>query len=156
MKFHIFEDQLTSHQEIEEEIQSFKNDLQQCRAAKSNPEAEKWFEEMRNIFNSMAHEISNLKNTNSHREEYIKCFDKGEGLAYKGKTFFETKNKHRTLNAFLTRADRATWFSKAFGLELDSLKITEADHQLCSTANLCSTHNFSISSDEGLTLETSD
>ena len=77
---------------------------------------------MRNIFNSMANEISNLKNTNSHREEYIKCLDKGEGLAYK------TKNKHRTLNAFLTRADRATWFSKAFGLELDSLKITEAEN----------------------------
>ena len=88
----------------------------------------KRFEEMRNIFNSMANEISNLKNTNSHREEYIKCLDKGEGLAYKGKTFFETKNKHRTLNAFLTRADRATWFSKAFGLELDSLKITEAEN----------------------------
>ena len=88
----------------------------------------KRFEEMRNIFNSMANEISDLKNTNSHREEYIKCLDKGEGLAYKGKTFFETKNKHRTLNAFLTRADRAIWFSKAFGLELDSLKITEAEN----------------------------
>ena len=30
-----------------------------------------------------------------------------------------------------------------------------SDHYLRSTANLCSTHNFSIFSDEGLTLETS-
>lgn len=40
-KFHIFEDQSTPHQDIEEEIESLKNDLQECRAAKSNLEAEK-------------------------------------------------------------------------------------------------------------------
>ena len=40
-KFHIFEDQSTPHQGIEEEIESLKNDLQECRAAKSNLEAEK-------------------------------------------------------------------------------------------------------------------
>ena len=38
--FHIFEDQLTSHQEIEE-VESLKNDLQEWRAAKANLEAEK-------------------------------------------------------------------------------------------------------------------
>lgn len=41
IKFHIFEDQSTPHQDLEEEIESLKNDLQECRAAKSNLEAEK-------------------------------------------------------------------------------------------------------------------
>ena len=40
---------------------------------------------MRNTFNSMANEIANLKNANSHLGEYIKCFEKGRDLLKKEK-----------------------------------------------------------------------
>lgn len=54
------------------------------------------FEEIRNIFNSMANEIANLKNANSHLREYIKCFEKGRDLLKKEKLFLRlrTSNVH--------------------------------------------------------------
>ena len=54
------------------------------------------FEEMRNTFNSMANEIANLKNANSHLGEYIKCFEKGRDLLKKEKLLLRlrTSNVH--------------------------------------------------------------
>lgn len=148
---------LASHQETEEKIQSLRDDLQEWRAAKVNLEAEKkvLVEEMRKTMNSVAKEISDLKETNSHLEDYIRSLEKRKGFAYKGKTFCETKNKQRTLKAFLTRAETAMWFSKAFGLELDSIKATEVEtgktHEINFTPNTdkpegcpaCETDNIS-------------
>ena len=128
LKFHLFEDQLASCQETEDEIKSLRNDLEEWRAAQVNLEADKkiLIDEMEETINSMANEISNLKSTNNELEEYIKFLEKEEGFAYKGKDISKTKNKQRTLKAFLTRAETAIWFAKAFGLELQSLKVKEA------------------------------
>lgn len=51
---------------------------------------------MRNTFNSMANEIANLKNANSHLGEYIKCFEKGRDLLKKEKLLLRlrTSNVH--------------------------------------------------------------
>ena len=68
----------------------------------------------------MAKEMSNLKNTNSHFEEHIRCLEKEEGFAYKGKPISETRNKQPVLKTFLTSDETAMWFSKAF-LALSSL-----------------------------------
>ena len=128
LKFHLFEDQLASCQETEDEIKSLRNDLEKWRAAQVNLEAERkiLIDEMKETINSMGNEINDLKSANNELEEYINFLEKEEGLAYKGKDISETKNKQRTLKAFLTRAETAMWFAKAFGLKLESLKVKEA------------------------------
>ena len=85
------------------------------------------FDEMRDTINSMGKEICDLQNTNNQLQEYIKCLEKDEGFAYNGKHISETKNKPHTLKAFLTRAETALWFSQAFGLHVESLRVKEAD-----------------------------
>ena len=129
LKFHLFEDQLASCQEAEDEIASLQNDVEEWKAAHANLEGEKklLLDEMQNTIKNVANEIGDLKATNSHLEEYIKCLEKEEGIAFKGKTISEIQNKQRTLKAFLSRAETALWFSKAFGLELESLKVKETD-----------------------------
>ena len=128
MKFHIFEEQLASYQETEDEKKSLRDDLEEWRAAQVNLEAETkiLIDEMKETINSMANEITNLKSTNNELEEYIKLLGKKGRFVYKGKDISETKNKQRTLKAFLTRAETAMWFGKAFDLELESLKVKEA------------------------------
>ena len=93
-----------------------------------NLEAEKkiLIDKMKETTKSMANEISNVKSTNNELEEYVKFLEKEEGFADKVKDISETKNKQRTLKAFLTRAETAMWFAKAFDLELESLKVKEA------------------------------
>ena len=43
LKFHLHEDQLASYQEVEDEVASLRNDVQEWRAAHANLEAEKKF-----------------------------------------------------------------------------------------------------------------
>ena len=49
-----------------------------------------------------------------------------EHLQYKGKGISEVKNKNRTLKTFLSRRKAALWFSKSFGLELESVVVKES------------------------------
>lgn len=127
LKFHIYEDQLASCQETEDDVLSLRNDLAEWKTAHANLEGEKkiLIDEMQNTILNMANELKDLKETNSQLEEYIKCLEKEEGFEYRGKYVSETKNKQCTLKAFLSRAQTALWFSKAFGLELESLKVKE-------------------------------
>ena len=105
------------------------NELQEWKAAHANLETEKnnHINEMQSTFSNMANEIKDLKETNSQLEEYIKCLGKEEGFAYRGKHISDTKKKQLTLKAFLSRAQTALWFSKAFGLELESLMVKETN-----------------------------
>ena len=105
------------------------NELEEWKAAHANLETEKnnHINEMQSTFSNMANEIKDLKETNSQLEEYIKCFGKEEGFAYRGKHISDTKKKQLTLKAFLSRAQTALWFSKAFGLELESLMVKETN-----------------------------
>ena len=75
----------------------------------------------------MGKELCQLQNNNNQLQEYIKCLEKDEGFSYNGKHISETTNRQRTLKAFLTRAETALWFSRAFGLHVESLRVTEAD-----------------------------
>lgn len=85
------------------------------------------FDEMKDTINRMGKELCQLQNTNNQLQEYIKCLEKDEGFSYNGKKISETKNRQRTLKAFLTRAETALWFSQAFGLHVESLRVKEAD-----------------------------
>ena len=82
---------------------------------------------MKDTVNSMGKELCQLQNNNNQLQEYIKCLEKDEGFSYNGKHISETTNRQRTLKAFLTRAETALWFSRAFGLHVESLRVTEAD-----------------------------
>lgn len=105
------------------------NELEEWKAAHANLETEKnnHINEMQSTFSNMANEIKDLKETNSQLEEYINCLGKEEGFAYRGKHISDTKKKQLTLKAFLSRAQTALWFSKAFGLELESLMVKETN-----------------------------
>ena len=105
------------------------NELEEWKAAHANLETEKnnHINEMQSTFSNMANEIKDLKETNSQLEEYIKCLEKEEGFAYRGKRISDTKKKQLTLKAFLSRAQTALLFSKAFGLELELLMVKETN-----------------------------
>ena len=64
---------------------------------------------------------------NSILEDYSKCLDRQNGFTYNGKDISEAKNKQRTPKTFMTKAETALWFSKAFGLELESIKVKESN-----------------------------
>ena len=121
------DDQLASYQEVEEEVKSLKNNIEEWKETYTNLEEEKrkLAKQINDTINSMADEIRTLKETNNQLENYIKCLEKEEGFAFKGKYISETKNKQRTLKTFMSRAETALWFAKAFGLELESMKVKE-------------------------------
>jgi FtsZ-binding cell division protein ZapB len=127
MKFCIFDDQLASYQEVEEEVKYLKNDIEEWKETYTNLEEEKrkLVKQMNDTINCMADEIRTLKETNNQLENYIKCLEEQEGFAFKGKDISETKNKQQTLKTFMSRAETALWFAKAFGLELESMKVKE-------------------------------
>ena len=56
---------------------------------------------------------------------YIDIFERNKNVSDKGKDILEVKKKSRTLNTFLTRAQNASWFSKSFGLKLQSMTVVE-------------------------------
>ena len=62
---------------------------------------------------------------NQNLLNYIDILEKNENVSNKGKDISEVKKKSRTLNIFFTRAQNALWFSKSFGLELQSVTVIE-------------------------------
>ena len=62
LKFHLYEDQLTSNQETEDDVQSLQNDLAEWKAAHANLEVEKkiLIDEMQNTILNMANELKKL------------------------------------------------------------------------------------------------
>jgi hypothetical protein len=81
-------------------------------------------------------QIQELQNVNKELSSYITEL---EGSAYRGKPLSQTKNKRRTLTCFLTRAQRGLWFSKYFGIEIESLiiKNTASGHHSRFELNTC-------------------
>ena len=67
----------------------------------------------------------NLQSLNQDLLNYIDIFERNKNVSDKGKDIFEVKKKSRTLNTFLTRAQNASWFSKSFGLKLQSMTVVE-------------------------------
>ena len=62
---------------------------------------------------------------NQNLLNYIDILERNENVSNKGKDISEVKKKSRTLNIFLTGAQNALWFSKSFGLELQSVTVIE-------------------------------
>lgn len=141
MKFHIFDDQLASYQEVEEVVKSLKNDIEEWKETFTSLEEEKrkLVKQVCDTINSMADEIRTLKETNNQLENYIKCLEKEEG-------------KQRTLKTFMSRAETAFWFAKAFGLELESMKLKEVktgkSHVIETNMNSTSSDNIDKNDDD--------
>ena len=64
---------------------------------------------------------------NQNLLNYIDILERNENASNKGKDISEVKKKSRTLNIFLTRAQNVLWFSKAIGLELQSVTVIETE-----------------------------
>ena len=67
----------------------------------------------------------NFQSLNQDLLNYIDIFERNKNVSDKGKDILEVKKKSRTLNTFLTRAQNASWFSKSFGLKLQSMTVVE-------------------------------
>ena len=69
-----------------------------------------------------------LQKSNKELEEYVKTLEDTIGVtSHKGKVVSEATNKTRTLKSFLSRVETALWFSKSFGIALDTLRVKECD-----------------------------
>ena len=121
---HIKKGHVKSVELWEKEKDQLEDSIKEWRKSYSNLQQSK-----RDLYNSLVNElakkdkkIEELENINKELSSYIL---KLEGNAYKGKTFSQSKNTSRTLKSFLTRAQSALWFSKNFGIEIESLIVKE-------------------------------
>ena len=105
---------------INEELEKWK---QTC--VNLNEDVEKLYHEMEIAMKEKDQEIVYLQSKKEELLQYIDLLEKSQHLQYKGKDISEVKNKYRTLTTFLSRAKTALWFSKSFGLELESIIVKE-------------------------------
>lgn len=121
--FHIYEGQTIDVKQLQEENQFLYDELLEWKNSHKNVEEKitSLYEEMQ----KMTDEKSSLEEVNVELSRYIDELEKSSNMNFKGKDISEVKNKQRTLNAFMSRAKVALWFSKAFGLELESLTLKE-------------------------------
>ena len=82
------------------------------------------FEEIQAVIHESEKSISELQSKNEELLSYIEKIENSENW-YAGKDNSEVKKKSRTLNAFMCRAKTALWFGKSFGIELESLTVSE-------------------------------
>lgn len=71
-------------------------------------------------------EIQQQKECNQQLLLYVKQLEKvvNDGnLPYKGKNASDVSIKSRTLKSYLSRAQTALWFSKSFGLEVETILV---------------------------------
>lgn len=122
--FHVKKEYLKSVSQWREEVEQLENKIEEWRKSYCNLE-----QCMRDLYSCLVEEIrkknediKELKNANKELENYIADL---EVKTYKGKSLSEPKNKNRTIKCFLTRAQRALWFSKWFGIEVESVVIND-------------------------------
>ena len=130
-KFHVFEDQVKSWQSVETQVKKLETEIEEWKKKYKNVEKEKedLFNQMTQIIHEKDRVISHLQKTNSELEDYVANLEKINGVQaeYKGKSLSVSQNKTRTLKNFLTRAEVALWFSKSFGLNIETILIRESD-----------------------------
>ena len=126
-RFHIFQGQTESVSELREEIVSARDEIVEWRAKYDNlnDKLKTLYNEMQQAVNERDMEIERLQTVNSDLKKHIEDIENKEKLVNKGKDIAEVKNKYRTLKTFCTRAETAMWFSKSFGLELNSITVKE-------------------------------
>jgi hypothetical protein len=126
-KFHIFEGQTISFAQLQHESQQVHDELEEWRSKCTNLEADmqKLYGEMETAINEKNKEISDLRSKNEELLSYIEILEKSQDLQHKGKDISEVIKKSRTLKKYLSRANVALWFSRSFGLQVESLIVSE-------------------------------
>ena len=129
-RFHLFEGQVLSVTELQEESKLLRDELNEWKRKYSNLKEElgRLHREMMEEMKKQNKVIEDQQKTNEELVKYIKQLEnvhKIGGLENKGKDIGYVKKKSRTLKTFMSRAQTALWFSKSFGLELESLVVTE-------------------------------
>jgi AAA+ ATPase superfamily predicted ATPase len=84
------------------------------------------YKEIETAMQEKDEEISNLHSINEELKSYIDSLKTSQNSLYNGKHLSEVK-KSRTLKTFLSRAQTALWFSRSFGLEIESIKVSETE-----------------------------
>ena len=135
-KFHVTEGQAKTIQEFNNNIESLhgeigilQDELQEWISKCKNLEEEKEriYAEMVLEAKRSERKTQSLREENKELEDYIKSLEKSLDISsFKGKPLSDVKNKYRTLKTFLSRAQTALWFSKSFGIELESLSVKES------------------------------
>ena len=125
-RLHIFEGQTVSVASLREENEAIRDELEEWKQSYKDlkSETKQLFEEMYAAIQEKEKSLSDLQSKN---EELLNYIDKIENSdkPYEGKDISEVKKKSRTLTAFMSRAKTALWFAKSFGLELQSLTVSE-------------------------------
>ena len=129
-RFHLFEGQVLSVTELQEESKLLRDELNEWKRKYSNLKEElgRLHREMMEETKKQNKVIEDQQKTNEELVKYIKELEnvhKVGVLENKGKDIGDVKKKSRTLKTFMSRAQTALWFSKSFGLELESLVVTE-------------------------------
>ena len=125
-KFHIYKGQVKSVRELYEEMENMKDEVQEWKAKHKDLEEEKEriYQEMITSITENEKVIEGLQKSNRELENYAKTLEEATSInAYQGKAVSGVKQKARTLKCFLLKTEAALWFSKYFGLELDSLSL---------------------------------
>ena len=141
--------------EMEQEIQHSKVALQalQERLDNLNNELEEWKKQFQNLenekerlFNEMKNvkdlEISNLADENEEMRKYVRKLEMENedncSSVIKNIGDLSKRQKKRRVQALGTRAQKALWFAKQFGLELDRLDFLDSNGQKYSWNTLSS------------------
>lgn len=127
-KIHIFEGEVKSSQDRQREMTRLETEINEWRKKCDNIEQEKeeLFKEMTQTVQEKDRITSHLQKTKKELEDYVANLEKlSLNVEYKGKQLASSKNKGRTLKNFLTRAETALWFSKFFGLNIESILVTQ-------------------------------
>lgn len=94
-------------------------------------EKEQLYNDMLKEINVMKEEITDLQQVNKDLAEYIEMLEKDSSLRCigHGKKHHELgdKQKARRLHLLKSKAQRALWFCKSFGLDLEELKFQDND-----------------------------
>ena len=129
--FHLFEGQVLSVTGLQEESKLLRDESEEWKRKYKNLKEElgRLNEEMMEEIKRKNKVIEDQQKTKTELMKYVKELEnlqKIAGLEHKEKDIGDVKNKSRTLKAFLCRAQTAPWITKSYGLELESLVVTEA------------------------------
>ena len=130
--FHVFEENIASVQAIKDENKFLQDEILEWRKQYANleQELEKLCYEMNEELKKKKVEIEQQKECNQELLTYVKELEKlvsEKNHLYKGKKVSDVSNKSRTLRSYLSRAQTAPWFSKSFGLEVESMVVRETN-----------------------------
>lgn len=138
-RFHVFEEYILSAGNIIEENRLLRDEISEWKKGYTNLEhdLQKLYNEMNEELKKKEVEIQQQKECNQALLTYVKELEMlvdNNKNPYKGKNVSDTVQKARTLKSYLSRAQTALWFSRSFGLEVESMVVrettTDKEHNL--------------------------